>query len=327
MKLNNKILILIMFIGIVSIIGAYSSSINDNIGFDAPNTTEADIGCCSIVIQLDGNNTLFSHRRDSNVDADVFIEKINWHGHDAIRQYKSDNGYFCHAIITNDGWTIGFGGIDDGVNSEKIENITAGMINEDNTISTQDLEEIQKIKKPYGRGHVLIKAPNGNYGFATVDKVKTGKLTPGQYVSLPNNYQQSRAGNITLNSDDKIGVMENLSRSDLYGVGRRDIVIYDFKVADDKNTTDIYVSNEDGHYVNVDNSVFKDDIYFNNTLIPANDIPIAPNYKNIGSVTFGEDGNLFSSMFNLIKIIIFVVIAGILIFILIRFIRSRRKYY
>jgi hypothetical protein len=294
---------------------------------DISNTTETDIGCCSIVIQLDGNNTLFSHRRDSDKDADVYIENIDWHGHNALRQYKNSNGYFCHAIVTDDGWTIGFGGIDDGENSEKIENITARMVNDDNVISIQDLGEIQKIKQPYGRGHVLIKAPNGNYGFATVDKVKTGKLVPGQYISLPNKYEMSRAGNITLDSQDKIGVMENLSRTDLYGEGRRDIVIYDFKTGDGQNTTDVYASNEDGFYVNVNNTVFKDNIYFKDTLIPADDLPIAPNYKSIGSVTFGEGGDMFSGIFNIAKIIIFFVIAVILIFAAVRFLKFRRKRY
>ena len=327
MKFNKKILLLIMLIGVVSLIGAYSASVHDNAVPDAPNTTETDIGCCSIVIQMDGKETLFSHRRDSNKDADVYIEKVNWHGHDAIKQYKNDNGYFCHAIVTSDGWVIGYGGIDDGVNSSKIENITARMINENNTISTKDLEEIQKIKQPYGRGHVLIKAPNGNYGFVTVDQIKTGKLEPGQYISLPNKYEFSRAGNVTLDGQDKIGVMENLSRSDLYGVGRRDIVIYDFQPEGDKSVCDIYVSNEDGFFVKVNNALYRDNIYFNGTLTPARDIPIGPDYKNIGSVTFEGTGDLFSSIFDLIKIIIFVVIAGIVIFVIIRFIRYRRKYY
>lgn len=327
MKLNEKILIFILFIGAVSLLGVYSASINDNIIWDTPNMTETDIGCCSIVIQLDGSNTLMSHRRDSDKDADIFIENVDWHGHNAIKQYKTSNGYFCHVIVTSDGWVIGYGGIDDGIMSEKIENITAGMINVDNNISTQDLQQIQKIKQPYGRGHVLIKAPNGNYGFATVDKVKTGKLEPGQYISLPNKYELSRSGNVTLDGVDKIGVMENLSRSDLYGVGRRDIVIYDFEVEGNQNTTDIYVSNEDGFYVKVNNSIFRDNIYFNDTLIRAADIPIAPNYEKIGTITFGQDNDIFSAIFDIIKIIIFVVIIGIIVFVVIRFINYRRKYY
>lgn len=324
MKFNRKILLLIMFIGLVSLIGAYSASVNDNA---EQNFNESDFGCCSIVWQLDGNNTLFSHRRDSNLDATIHIENVDWHGHKAIKQYKTDNGYFSHVIVTDDGWVIGFGGIDDGENSEIIENITAEMINSDNSISTEDLTKIQEIKKPYGRGHVLIKAPNGNYGFATIDKVKTGKLEPGQYISIPNDYQYSRADNISLDGDDKIGVMDNLSRSDLYGEGRREIVIYDFQVENGRNTTDIYASNEDGYYVGVDNSVFIDDIYVNDTLISGKDIPIAPNYKSIGSFSFGDDNDILSGIPNIIKIIIFLVIAGILIFVLVKFINGRRKHY
>lgn len=328
MKFNRKILLLIMFIALVSLIGVYSASVHDDAGLNTSISNESDFGCCSIVWQMDGGNTIFSHRRDSNLNATIQIENVDWHGHKAIKQYKTDNGYFCHVIITEDGWVIGFGGIDDGPNSELIENITAEMITDDNSISTDDLRQIQEIKKPYGRGHVLIKAPNGNYGFATVEKVKTGKLEPGQYISLPNVYQYSRAGNITNAPDDKIGVMDNLSRSDMYGEGRREIVIYDFKVGDGHNTTDIYVSNEDGFYVGANNSVFIDDIYINDTLISGKDIPIAPNYKSLGSFDFSDEGDdIFSSIFTLLKIIIFVVIAGIVIFVVIRFIRYRRKYY
>lgn len=327
MKLNKKILILIMFIGVVSLFGAYSSSNHDDLGFISPNDNETDFGCCSIVLQEDGNNTLMSHRRDSNLDADIHIENIDWHGHKAIKQYKTSDGYFCHVIITSDGWVIGQGGIDDGPDNELVENISAEMITPDGSIDTDKLEKIQDIKKPFGRGHFVIKAPNGNYGFATVDKVKTGKLEPGQYISLPNNYSLSRTGNVTLDNGDKIEVMNNLSRTDLYGEGRREIVVYDFKVGDNENTTDIYVSNEDGAYVGVDNTRFIDNIYVNDALTNGSDIPIAPAYKQIGTFNFNDGGDLFSGMSSLLKIIVFVVIAAILIFLLIKFINSRRKNY
>ncbi len=325
MKLNKKILILILFIGIVSLIGAYSATLQDT-GFASPNDNESDFGCCSIILQLDGNNTLMSHRRDSNLDATIHIENVDWHGHKAIKQYKTDNKYFCHVIVTSDGWVIGQGGIDDGPDNEMVENISADMITNDYSISTGDLEKIQKIKQPYGRGHFVIKAPNGNYGFATIDKVKTGKLESGQYISLPNQYQFSRSGNVTLDGTDKIEVMNNLSRSDLYAEsGRREIMVYDFEVADNKNTTDIYVSNEDGALVGANNTGYIDDIYVNNDLTKGSDIPIAPAYKQIGSFAFDGDGNLSSGIFSIVKIIAFLVIAIVLIFILIRFINLRRK--
>ena len=298
MKLNKKIIILIFFIGVVSLIGVYSAALQDA-GIASPNDNEPDFGCCSIVLQLDGSNTLMSHRRDSNLDADIHIENIDWHGHNAVKQYKTDNKYFCHVIVTSDGWVIGQGGIDDGSDNELVENISADMITNDYSISTADLEKIQKIKQPYGRGHFVIKAPNGNYGFATIDKVKTGKLEPGQYISLPNQYNYSRSGNVTFGAGDKIEVMNNLSRSDLYAdSGRREIVVYDFEVSDNKNTTNVYVSNEDGALVGQNNTGYIDDIYVNDTLTKGSDIPIAPSYKQIGSFTFDGGNNFLSGIFS-----------------------------
>ena len=183
MNLRKQFLILSIFIIFIFACGTFTASNLHNsedlhVTSDFSNQTDV-FGCCSIVLQLDGNDTMISYRRDSNVTADVFIEKVNWHGIPAVKQYKEYGGYFNHVIVTNNGWVIGLGGIDDGKNSEICENITAGMINDNYTISEQALAKIQDIKKPYGRGHVVIKAPNGNYGFANVDKLKTGTLKPG----------------------------------------------------------------------------------------------------------------------------------------------------
>ena len=322
MSLKKNIFILIIFLCVVSLFGAYLIFNEENTVSIAPDTNETDmIGCCSIVLQLDGNDTLMSYRRDSDLDADIHIENVNWHGYNVIKQYKTDNNYFCHVIVTSDGWVIGLGGTDDGVDNQIAENITAGMINENNTISKKDLKKIQELKEPYGKGHVVIKAPNGNYGFATVDKLKTGKLVPGQFISIPNDYQYSRGDNITLDVEDKIGAINNLSRSDLYGVDRREIVTYDVQIGKNNNTTVIYVSNEDGLLVGVDNSIYIDDIYLNDTLISAEDIPLAPDYKKIGSFTFSEQNSNFSKLLTLIIIVLFVVFVGVLSFVVYNFVR------
>ena len=322
MNLNKKIFILIIFLGVISIFGAYSTFIQDNAVVNAPNTNETDmIGCCSIVLQLDGNDTLMSYRRDSDLDADIHIENVNWHGYNVVKQYKTDNNYFCHVIVTSDGWVIGLGGTDDGIDNQIAENITANMINNNNTISKSDLEKIQKLKEPYGKGHVVIKAPNGNYGFATVDKLKTGKLVPGQFISIPNDYQYSRGDNITIDVDDQIKSMNNLSRSDLYGLDRREIITYNVQIGENNNTTDIYVANEDGGLVGVNNSIYIDDIYVNDTVIHGEEIPLAPDYIKIGSVTFSQDNNSFNKLFTLIIWVIFVVFVGVLSFAVYKFVR------
>jgi hypothetical protein len=328
MNLDRKIFLLSIIIIFISICAAYSADYhqnNDNLPVNYHNNDEtSSFGCCSIVLQIDGNHSMMSYRRDSNVTADVFIEKVNWHGIPAIKQYKTDYGYFNHVIITNDGWMIGLGGVDDGIDNEICENITATMISKDYSISKQGLKEIQKIKKKYGKGHVVIKAPNGNYGFATPTKLKTGTLTPGRYISIPNDYSVSRGGNISLEIPDKVKAMMELSQTDLYGLDRREIITYDYYVTDEGNNTDIYVSNEDGSFVGANYTDCIDNVCFNNTTIAGSDIPIAPGYKNIGSISFVEETTSADNLVILLFIVGFVFFVAILFFIVLRFVRFIR---
>ena len=322
MNLNRKFFVLSIFIIFISICGAYAAFNHQDIDDSPIISNETDVsGCCSIVLQLGDNNTIFSYRRDSNVTADVYIEKVDWHGHPAIKQYKTEDGYFNHVIVTSDGWVIGLGGIDDGIDNKKCENITAKMITDDYSISKSYLAKIQKIKKPYGRGHVLIKAPNGNYGFATVDKIKTGKLEPGRYISLPNDYSLSRGGEFSLGTTDKIKLINELAQSDKYGLDRREIVTYDFQTGKLFNKIDVYVANEDGSQLGVDYKDCIDNVYFNDTLTKSGDIPIAPHYKHLGAVEFlNEDSNTYKLIILLI-IVGFVIFVAFLYFIIRRFIR------
>lgn len=328
MKMSKKIFILSIFIIFISIIGVYAISDYQNTNampITLENNNESDLfGCCSLILQEDGNSSILSYRRDSNLDADIHINQTDWHGKSVIKQYKTDNKYFCHVIITSDGWVIGLGGIDDGIDNQKCENITAEMITNDSSISEASLQKIQDIKKPYGRGHAVVKAPNGNYGFATVDKIKTGKLQPGQYISIPNDYSLSRSGNLSLDTPDIIKAMTDLSQQDLYGLERREIITYDINVSDSENNINVYAANENGSYVGVDNTVYIDDIYINNTVVKGQDIPIAPAYKQIGSFNLIKDHTSFGKLSVLIVIVLFVIFVAILFFVVLRFVRFIR---
>ena len=139
MALKKIILLLSVTIILVSILGVCASDYQYDVNelkAILDNTDESEmVGCCSVMLQLEGNDSMFAFRRDASFPAHIYIKNYtDWHGHKAVKQYKEDGGYFCQAIVTDDGWTIGYGGIDDGIDNERIENITAGMINKNNTI-------------------------------------------------------------------------------------------------------------------------------------------------------------------------------------------------
>ena len=311
MQLKNKIFAISIIIIIISIIGAYSA-------YEFQNNESDEIGCCSMVLQLDNQDYLMSFRRDSNNSADIKIENINVNGMNVIKQYKTDGKYFSHVIITENGWVMGFGGIDDGTNSEKCEKIALEMINDNNSISKKSLEEIQKIKQPYKRGHFLIKAPNGNYGIATVTNITTGKLEPGQYVSIPNNYSLFRSGELS-QGNKTIKAMNELAQSDKYGVDRRDIITYNY--TSNNKAVEVYVSNEDGSKLGKNYTGCVDDVYVNNNVTKTTDIPIAPNYKHIASLSLTQ--NSTNTILLLVGSLIFVVILSFGAYKLVKKIRSR----
>lgn len=328
MRVNRKIFILFVILIFIFSVGTYfayeyQNMDNVNANYNFGNKTD-EVGCCSVLLQLEGNNTMLSYRRDANLTADIYIENVVWHGIPAIKQYKKDGELFTHVIITDDGWFISMGGIDDGEGNQMCENISAQMVNDNNAISEDYLKQIQAIKQPYKKGHFLIKAPNGNYGYATVDMVETGKLNPGDYISLPNSYSYYRTGTIPINSTDKIKSMIELALSDGYGINRRGIFTYNFVENDTKVFTDIYISNDDGSYFDVNYKDCIDNVYYNNTMTSGEDIPVGPGYKYLGTYVFkDEQSSGFDFMF-IIGFMVVAVVIAVLFFIVLRFVQSMR---
>lgn len=330
MRDKKIIIILSVLLILIFAASAVSASLHQDTQQMVSNSGETDDGCCSVVCQLDGNNSIISFRRDANYSADVSIEKINWHGKPAIKQYKEDGGYFCQVIVTNDGWVIGFGGSDDGKDNEIIENLTAEMVL-NGTISNDTLQEIQDIKHKYGKGHVIIKAPNGTYGVAMENIHFMGDLKPGDYISVPNKYSYVRYGDIQLNSTDIIKIMNRLEISDAFGLSRRDITTFHFYTVENDtftgNITDIYISNDDGSFFDMNTRDMADDIIFGDKIVKASDIPIAPNYTSLGSISFTPDevgGNGFGETFNTIMHIIAFILFLVVIVLIIRLINKIR---
>ena len=338
---NRKFLLILgILIIFISIIGAYASDYKSEYGdlnYLLDETNESDLfGCCSIACQLDGNDSIMAFRRDARYGADIHIEEINWHGKDAIKQYKTDGKYFCQVIVTSDGWTVGYGGLDDGEDNEKVENITGEMI-ANNTIDNDTLKKIQSIKSPYGRGHALIKAPDGRYGVAMATTHFTGKLDPGHYISVPNKPEYIRTGDIKMDAPDKEQTLHKLEITDGYGLSRRDITTYFFHAVQNDtfkgNVTNITLSNDDGSTFGMSTAGAADNVILNGTTYKKEDIPIAPKYQRIGSFEFPDpkEDNPLGFAFN----ILFYLVIAVLLFILfclvirtinkMRYARKRRK--
>lgn len=333
---KRVILLLCIFLVLIPVLGVNASDdyvkLHD-IQQILDETDESDmIGCCSVALQMDGNNSIFSFRRDSNLTADIYIEEIDWHGIQAIKQYKTEGDYFCQVIITSNGWTIGYGGVDDGPDNEKIEEITSHMITDDNSIPEDGLVQIQEIKQAYKLGHVLIKAPNGNYGIATANDHYTGKLEPGQYISVPNRDHYMRSGELPLNTSDKIAAMTELAASDGFGLTRRDITTFYFHNFENSThngtVTEAYVSNDDGSLYGMNTAGLVDNVYFNNTLFKAEEIPISPNYMPMGNMTLDNPINQVSNLMLLFIFVIVAVFIGVLfmgVYQLVKSIKTRRR--
>ena len=333
---KRSIFILGIFLILVSVLSVCASDTPQNayeIQRILDETNASDLmGCCSVALQLEGNNSMFSFRRDANFSADIYIEEIDWHGIPAIKQYKTDGDYFCQVIITSNGWTIGYGGIDDGPDNQKIEEITSKMITEDNSISEDGLIQVQQIKEPYKIGHLLIKAPNGNYGVAFSDNHFKGKLKPGEYLVIPNRQTYMNSGNLSLNTSDKVTAMIQLAQSDAFGLTRRDITTYNFHTFENKsskvNVTEAYLSNDDGSQWGMNTAGLVDNVYFNKTLFKADDIPIAPKYQKMGNMTLHESLNNVSKTTLLIVLVGVVLLVAILFFIVyktVKFIKFRKR--
>ena len=333
---KRSIFILGIFLILVSVLSVCASDTPQNayeIQRILDETNASDLmGCCSVALQLEGNNSMFSFRRDANFSADIYIEEIDWHGIPAIKQYKTDGDYFCQVIITSNGWTIGYGGIDDGPDNQKIEEITSKMITEDNSISEDGLIQVQQIKEPYKIGHLLIKAPNGNYGVAFSDNHFKGKLKPGEYLVIPNRQTYMNSGNLSLNTSDKVTAMIQLAQSDAFGLTRRDITTYNFHTFENKsskvNVTEAYLSNDDGSQWGMNTAGLVDNVYFNKTLFKADDIPIAPKYQKMGNMTLHESLNNISKTTLLIVLVGVVLLVAILFFIVyktVKFIKFRKR--
>ena len=299
-RLMNKKISLLVVLSVIFILSLTALNADENI-LNTPDNIELEMdlanasdmmGCTSIILQLEGNDSAVSFRRDAGYYADLTIEEQDWHGQKVLKQYKENGGYFVQVVITSDGWIVTYGGEDDGVDNEIIENITGEMVR-NKEIDDDSLQKVQDIKSKYKIGHMVIKAPNGDYGVAFNNTHFKGHLNPNDYLSVPNRYKYFRNGSI--DGEDPTQETIKLAMNDIFGLTRKNIMTYHYMKVENETPNhvaiDIFASNDDGAMWNQVNSTKADNFYYNGTFHSRDNIPIAPEKEYVGTHMFPIYGN------------------------------------
>ena len=262
------------------------TSVNSTGVKKASKTIKTNSGCCSVLVHVKKGVDVFSYRRDSTYAANLHIIKTKWYGKEAVKEYKTTNGYFFHTIITRNGWIVSSGGPDIVWITQKLENI-AGHASVRGYIKKSDINNAYALLRKEGLGHFLIKDPSGNVGMVTYNygrsKTKLFKMKDGEYVSLPNNPIYYRQGTISKKSNPVSSAI-HIAGTDRYGVNRRNIITY--KVQNIHNSTEVNIwATFDGGKLIKRYRGKPDNIIFRGHKIYARTLPRIPSKKYIGKIT------------------------------------------
>ena len=241
-----------------------------------------EFDCCTVYLRLNQDDYVISHRRDGGTfNMTVYIDKDQ----DFIREYKAILSYFFLSKVYTNGWVIGCGGWENAGENEKIEAIAGDMVKNEN-INLDALELILKNKHFSTVGHFLIVAPNGTYGNVIThsgnDFVKIGVLGDGDYIISPNGPDYRREGHLD-NITDVVDANIYLSANDWYGVSRHGIVIHHINLNENGFSDAVYVSNDDGRFVNRSDGFICDDYWFKEELTPTYEVPLILDKKYLGT--------------------------------------------
>ena len=258
----------------------------------------SEMGCSSIYVHANENESAVAFRRDSTYAANLHIVVQKWHGRHAVKQYKLTGTYFFHAITTSDGWLMGTGGWDNPTVNRKIENL-AGKIVSSNKMKASLLKQIRTQERKLNTGHFAIVAPDGRYAVVWRSGYIKGKLKNGEYLDVPNARSMFRHGKYKRFSNDTAKAALRIAATDHFGVNRRNIMVYYYKrtTKDFKTnaTVKIYGSNDKGNLAGRSTSAKKDNVYYLKKFISKFKLSGTPNQKHIGDYKFGNIDKLFKT--------------------------------
>ena len=303
----KKVLIILLFLCII-LSPAYAEDANstdlqispdDIITIQAPDSSStfveltnlSNCECCSFVVQESGE-TAFGFRQDGEMNGrGLLLTATQWYNGVNVMKQEIDasNEYFCHAIITEDGWVFGEGGSQYNDSSRTMEQIAAN-IRASNDISANYLNQAKNILSRYGYGHFLIKAPDGRYGVAFANTYFTGVLQPGQFLAVPNYYSYYFSGNYKKYADNPIDAIIIICSYESSGYHRKNLMTYDYKLHESSAGVcygiDVYATNDNGRNVGRSTANYVTHFHYNGQYHPASEIPQNPGKRFVATHIF-----------------------------------------
>ena len=121
-------------------------------------------------------------------------------------------------------------------------------------------------------------------------------MQPGQYVLCPNVYSKSQKGNYDSSLSPVDAAIKQVYK-DSYGVNRRNIMTYHWKLTKSSNGlsygVDSYASNDDGSGVGRSTASLADNVYYFNNFHSKNSLPLARDKLFLGTYVFDNSIEVF----------------------------------
>ncbi|WP_457614521.1 hypothetical protein [Methanopyrus sp.] len=253
---------------------------------------EYDTGCCTVLVHVHHGCDVVAYRRDAKYPAEILITRTKWAGRNAIKEYKTRGGYFCHTVITEDGWIVTIGGRDVPEVIKKLEELGTEIVSKGH-IEKDDIERAVELLKELKWGHFVVKSPNDIVGVASYDyrissqRIDLFKIKDGEYVKVTNNPNYYSRGNFKEFGRDPVDAAIKIAGEDTYGLHRRDVITYELNVNKTSTVVKLWVSYDGGALVG-GASGGPDPVRFMGRTIAADEIPRIPGKKPLGEVTLRE---------------------------------------
>ncbi len=246
-------------------------------------------GCCTVICQVNDHRFVVAYRRDATTPAVIHIREIQFAGRKALQEYKNNSGgWFCHTIITKDGWVMTIGGRDNPTINRELTDLASKIV-ESGKITKDDLKKAESLIRSNGWGHFVIKSPDSTVGVAVWDyrvgsgRVNMFKLQPGWYVKVTNNPGYYAHSKWTSISKDPVKAAVYIIGADTYGIHRRDVIVYDVNVSGGSAKIDVSAAFDGGAMVGGAPGS-PDPIDFMGKWVPAKSLPTIPKLKYLGTV-------------------------------------------